>query len=71
MNTYRIEVSPDGQLQLFAENGTFASAAPALENLIGLLAENGLDLEQVDPAEQHRHDDPRVHVHAGGVTHRH
>lgn len=71
MNKYRIHVNPDGTIEVFADNGTFAEAGPALANLLQILADNGLDLTVTTPPEQHRHDDPHDKLHAGGVAHTH
>lgn len=72
MNTYRIHVNPDGSLEVFVDNGTFESAAPAIQNLLKILADNGIEFSEINPPEQHRHDDlPGAHVHADGVVHHH
>lgn len=71
MKNYRIHVNPDGSIEIFADNGTFAEAGPALENLLKILAGNGIDLDVTTPPEQHRHDDPHDKLHADGVSHHH
>lgn len=72
-NQFRIHVNPDGSLEVFVDNGSFEKAAPAISNLMQLLANNGIEFSQINPPEQHRHDDVEgqgVHAHSG-VYHSH
>ena len=58
----RIVVSTSGQIGVFADDGTFAEGAAAIEKLFTLLEAGGVELEDVKPVEQHRHDGVNVPV---------
>ena len=79
LSTFRIHISPEGQLNVFADKGTFEERAPQLAALLQTLADNGIAFESVGAVEQHRHDDPRdrllaasgLHTHGDGHYHQH
>jgi len=59
----RIVITPEGTLTVFVDEGTFAEASAAAQNLITQLS--GL-IVTASPPEQHRHPDPdyaRLEVH--------
>ena len=79
MDEFRIEISPDGTVNVYADNGTFQDRAPKLAALLKTLSDNGIKFDSVGQVEQHRHDDPRdrllaasgLHTHGDGQYHQH
>lgn len=67
----RIAITPDGKIAVFVDEGTLADAEPKLKALFELLQAGGLTLDEIDPVEQHRHDDAHAHQHAFNVPHSH
>ena len=63
----RIVITETGQVALFSDTGTFAEGDKAIQQLFAALQAEGVDLTEITPTEQHRHDDQHAHTH----THNH
>jgi len=60
----RIVILPDGGLTLITDEGTFSEGAARITQLLEALSRQGIEFASINPPEQHRHDDQRVHTHA-------
>ena len=60
----RIVILPDGGLTLITDEGTFTEGAARITTLLEALSQQGVEFDSINPPEQHRHDDQRVHTHA-------
>ena len=58
----RIFALPGGQLQVFVDEGTFAEAKAATEEVLARLNALGLPVELVGQIEQHKNEVSHVHV---------
>lgn len=71
---FRIEITPEGEVTFFTENGTYDAGKVSVEAIKALLNGEIAGLNMVlGETEQHRHDDPSEHNHvlADGTTHAH
>jgi hypothetical protein len=59
----RVFVLPQARVQIFIDNGTFAQARTATQQLIKGIQTQGLQLQMTSDIEQHRDDVDHVHVH--------
>lgn len=67
----RVTIGPNGEIEVITQEGTFTEGAEKLSSLLAHLDAAGVELADISPPEQHRHDDP-VHVHGhqlAGHTH--
>ncbi len=65
----RIVILPDGGLTVITDQGTFAEGAERITALLSALGAQGVRFAEINPPEQHRHDDRllqqgQVHHHA-------
>ena len=58
----RIVITPDNQLTVFVDEGTFEEASTAAKNLVAQL---GAVIVSAGEPEQHRHDPDVKHVYLG------
>ncbi len=58
----RIVIMPDGQVTVFADEGSAETARPELAKVFAALQAAGLAVDQLGQPEQHRHDDQHNHV---------
>lgn len=65
----RIVVEPNGKISLFSDEGTFGEGKEKIESLLSYLQAQGIDLADISPVEQHRHDEEGLHAH--NHTHSH
>lgn len=61
----RVVVLPNGQINIFADEGTFAEGKEKIEALLAALGAAGIEFAEVGQVEQHKHD--HEHVEAGQV----
>ncbi len=54
---FRIVISADGKLGMFAESGTYTEGVAVTERLLALLSSNMIDIADAGVPEQHRHDE--------------
>lgn len=59
----RVIVLPNGQVSVFADEGTFDQAASKIEAIMAALGAQGIEFSEVGQVEAHRHD--HEHVEAG------
>jgi len=60
----RIAYNPaTGAVGVFTEEGTFADGARSIDEVLGALESQGVEIESRTAAEQHRHDEERTHDH--------
>jgi hypothetical protein len=60
----QITVDRDGKITLITQNGTFTAGVDKINEILAALSAEGIDIQQVNPPEQHRHDDPQHnHLH--------
>jgi hypothetical protein len=64
----RIVITPDNQLSVFVDEGTFEEASTAAKNLVTQL---GAVIVSAGEPEQHRHDGDVRHVYLEGHGHVH
>ena len=67
----RIVITPDGQIALFSDTGTFTAGKEQLEKLLASLQADGVQFSEVGQVEQHRHDGEHVHDHTHTHDHTH
>lgn len=68
---YQILISFTGEISIMAQDGTFEGKAMEITELMSFLQENGIQMDEVLPAEAHRHDEHGNHVHAHHFTENH
>ena len=66
----RVFVLPDGNIQIFVDEGNFVEAKAKTEALLAQLKAQGLPVEMVGQVEQHKDDVSHVHVQSD-VYHHH
>jgi hypothetical protein len=59
----RVFVLPNGEIQIFVDEGTFAEAQVATRAIVARLGAEGVPAEIVGAIEQHRADVTHVHIH--------
>lgn len=60
---YQLTISFTGEIGIMAKNGTFEGKAMELTDLMLFLQKNGIKMDEILPAEAHRHDEHGNHVH--------
>jgi hypothetical protein len=66
-----IVVTPDGKINIFTRSGTFAQGKKAIMKLIEALKVHDIELQNISPAEQHRHEHQQIPVVIKEKTHAH
>lgn len=59
----RIIVTESGRVQVFIDEGEYSEASKEVEEILNLLQSSGINFNEVNPVERHRHDHDGNHVH--------
>lgn len=59
----RVVITPDGQVSVFSDDGTFGEGKEKIEMIMAALQAQGIKFDEVGQVEQHRHDHNGQHVH--------
>lgn len=64
-----IAITQDGKISIFTRSGSFSQGKDALARLLKELEADGIELENISPVEQHRHQHQQAIVSIKEKTH--
>lgn len=64
-----IVITQDGKISIYTRSGSFSQGKEAILKLLEELKSQGIELENISPVEQHRHEHQQVIVSAKEKTH--